>query len=576
MSSTEDRHPWRRRDWVPLAALVLILSAIHVWWLLRFRRGFPLDIDESGYLWFSFVLHDAAREDGIVGLWRGFQSEGYVAPLLPAVTAILEAPAVASEVIPSLAVQLVFLGVLLIASYGIGRHLLDRRAGLLTALLVGTAPAVTDFVRTYHLVIPSTAMYTLATYALLASDRLRRRAWAVTWGVALGLTLLSRSMMLAFVPALVVAAVWMLAMDRGDRRKLVNLVLGLTAFAGTTLLWYATSWHAIVDYLVRAGYGDESSRYGRGLSPGSTEFWAHEVTGAVNGSLYVPLAGALLIAVVLAAAGGLDNRSRSRIPLAARWARCTFRAARSDAIVPVLVVVEGYLALTSSRNDGTGFVVPLLPCLIALAVVAVLRTRWYRVRAAMAATMVLVAVFNVVMKADVASAPSIVRSVQLPVFGPATLTNGQGYLHQHLVNAAAHELGPPTRWLPARDKKWLELYEGVAGYVDSVAARRGRVHLAEVEPLLNASALRLSAYRRGQPSADFGHVDTHGRDTVSAYRRFLRTESPDLLITASREGRQFGNLITQHLVEAAATSLGFERVGALPIPDGRELHLWAA
>lgn len=559
---------------VGLGSLVVALAALHVWWLFRFRNGFAVDIDESGYLWFAFHLHDELNADGLLGVWHGFQREGWVGPLLPTVTALLEVPAAGTRIVPAMVVQLLFFAILLLASYGIGRRLLDQRAGLLTAVVVATLPGVTDFVRTYHLVIPSTAMYALATYALLASQRLRRRAWAVGWGVALGLTLLSRTMMIAFVPALIAAAGWMLIVDRADVRRIANLGLGLLAFAGTSLLWYATSWRLIFDYLLRAGYGDESASYGPGLSRFSTEYWTHELTGAINSSLYLPLAGTLLVALPLAAAGAVAGRSRrSRRPGAiSEWA-C--RAVRSDAVVPAFVVFEGYLALTSTRNAGTGFVVPLLPCLIALGVVAGLSVPWRWARFTFVTALSLVAAFNVVMKADVVAVASEVRTLELPVFGPATLTNGQGYLHQHLANAAGYQLGPPTRWLPERDKAWLELYEEVDTYVDGLPGAGARVRLAAVEPLLNASALRLFAYRGGNSGADLGHVDTKGRDTISAYRRFLGVELPDLLLTTSRDGAQFGAPITQRLVEAAATSLGFELVKRFPIPDGRELRVWS-
>ena len=36
------------------------------------------------------------------------------------------------------------------------------------------------------------------------------------------------------------------------------------------------------------------------------------------------------------------------------------------------------------------------------------------------------------MKADLVATVSRVRTFQFPGFGPATLTDGQGYLHQHL------------------------------------------------------------------------------------------------------------------------------------------------
>jgi hypothetical protein len=243
-------------------------------------------------------------------------------------------------------------------------------------------------------------------------------------------------------------------------------------------------------------------------------------------------------------------------------------------VVPVLVVVEGYLALTSSRNDGTGFVVPVLPCLISLSVVAGLGVPWRSARLGFATALSLVAAFNVVMKADVFAFASQFRVVDVPVFGTATLTNGQGYLHQHLVSAAGYRLGPPTRWLPDHDKAWLQFYDDVAAYVDDLQRPNIRVRLALVAPLLNASALRLAAYRGDYSATDLGYVDTQGQDSVSAYRRFLVEQQPVVLLTTSREAAHFGAPITQRLVEAAATSLGYKLEKRIRMPDGRELRVW--
>jgi len=554
-----------------VGAFVVFLGALHVWWLVRFRQGFPVDIDEAGYLWFAFQLHDALQAEGPVGLVRAFQGEAWVAPLLPGLTALVGVAGGARQIVPSMAIQLVFFALLVLASYGLGRELSGRPAGILTAGVVATVPAVTDFSRTYHLVIPAAATYTFAAYALVASDRLRDRRWALVWGGALGLTVLSRTMMVAFVPALLAAAAWMLIVDRAGRRRVANLGLAMLAFAAVSLVWYAKSWRAVLDYLVSAGYGNESAGYGPGLSPASTEYWAHELLGAMNGSLYLPLTALLLLAFVLAAVAALRDGFRSEQPgVVAHWAR---RAAHSNAVVPAFVVVEGYLALTSSRNDGTGFVVPLLPCLIVLAVVAAFALPWRWVRVALVGTLSVVAAFNVVMKADVVAVASRVRIVELPVVGRATVTNGQGYLHRHLVSAAGYRLDSPTSWLPEGEKRWLGLYQDVAAFVDRVESENVRVRFAVVEPLLNTSAVRLSAYRAGYAETDLGYVDTRGEDTVAAYRRFLRDQRPDVLFTTTREGPQFTPM-TQRFVEAAAASLDFRAVARFPIPDGRTLRAW--
>src|SRR5690242_20428196 len=143
--------------------IVLGLGVVDVWWLRRYRSGYPLDIDESGYLWFSFHLHDASQLH-LTDLVRGFQHEGWVGPLLPTTTAVVAFLGLGKSIVGSLAVQLVFFAILVFSSYGIGTHLRGRRCGAVTALSVAAVPAITDFVRTYHLVIASTAMLTFAVW----------------------------------------------------------------------------------------------------------------------------------------------------------------------------------------------------------------------------------------------------------------------------------------------------------------------------------------------------------------------------------------------------------------------------
>ncbi|HET6583159.1 MAG TPA: hypothetical protein VFG69_06925, partial [Nannocystaceae bacterium] len=443
---------------------------------------------------------------------------------------------------------------------------------VLAALVTGCVPAVLDFVRTYHLVIPSTALYTTAVYALLASRRLRRRDWAAVWGCALGLTLLSRSMMIAFVPALVVAAAWIVLVDRADRRRIANFAVGLAAFAGTALLWYATSWRPILDYLVSFGYGTETP--GTGVDPLALGFWTHELAGAVDVVLYLPLGAALLAAFAVAAATFVDSVRST--PNRAALEQLVSRAARSDAVVPLIVVMEGYLALSSSSNDGTGFVVPLIPSLVALAVVAVLRLPWRPVRGALVVALCGVAAFNMVMKADAVAALSRVRIADVPVYGHVTVANGRGFFHQHLVNEACYELGPPTRWLADTERGWLPLFRDATAHLVGLA-RPGydpRLSIALHEPVVNASSVRLASLRAGFEGGAFEYVDTGGIDTVSAYATFLEQRSPDIVLTASAQGCAFSPRVTQRLVERAVLAHGYQTIDRLPMPDGRELRIW--
>ena len=171
------------------------------------------------------------------------------------------------------------------------------------------------------------------------------------------------------------------------------------------------------------------------------------------------------------------------------------------------------------------------------------------------------------------------REMRLEVWsiteGFKTIANGQGYLHQNLVKAGV-QLGDPTGWLDDRERGWLTLSERVAASLQGIPASEQRVRVAPQEPLLNASALRLGAYRAGYPAATFDYVDTGGRDTVAAYRAMLQSGDARLLVTTDRAGAQFGPTVTSARVEDAAESLGFRRVSTVPVPDGRIVHVWRA
>jgi hypothetical protein len=555
--------------WKGVVALLAALGATDVWWLLRFRQGFPLDIDESGYLQFSFFLHDSLRAQGPHAFWSAFQHEGWAPPLLPGTTAVLELVWGAGRTIPSMAAQLLFLAVLIGATFGLTRRLGGSdEAALLAALVVGTIPAVTDFTRTYHMVISSTAMLTLATYLLVRTDRLRSRSWSIAWGVALGLALLSRTMMLALVPSLLVAGLWMLVADGAVRRRLPNLALAVAAAAGTSLVWYATSWRPITDYLRSAGYGSASSQYGPSSSPFSVHYWTRVAVGAVNSSLYLPLAVLVLLSFAVPLAGLARRR-----PVFGR--RMLGDAARSSAIVPALVVAEGYLALSSTRNAGTGFVVPLLPPLVTLAVIACFKSP-PSLRAGLATAFVIVSVFNFAMKTDVISPISRPSVVTLPLIGQLQVGNGEGYLHQNLAANADYDLGPPTHWLADADKGWSPMYRRLAMSLHALGPPDPSTRLAPDEALLNASALRLAFYRIYHEGGDFGYVDTGGVDTTGSYRALLQRDAPKAVITATGTGKQYGPQLTTALLESALKSRGYVDRLKVPAPDGRSLKVWIA
>ena len=137
-------------------------------------------------------------------------------------------------VLNGFAVLTAFLLMLGIAVYGIAERLAGPRLGALAALVTLTLPGTFAFSREYIFALPVAALLACAVYALLRSDGLRLRRWALACGFALGLMLLARTMTIAYMPGVAVAATLVILMrGPGDLpRRFLNLALLIvTSFA---------------------------------------------------------------------------------------------------------------------------------------------------------------------------------------------------------------------------------------------------------------------------------------------------------------------------------------------------------
>ena len=103
-----------------LVGVVAVLDIIDMWWLGHFRHGYPLDIDESGYMWITFHYADALRTGGLGGLWYAFTHQVSQAPLVP--LAAVPVALLHQSSFTTLYVELGFFSLLVFASYGVARQ----------------------------------------------------------------------------------------------------------------------------------------------------------------------------------------------------------------------------------------------------------------------------------------------------------------------------------------------------------------------------------------------------------------------------------------------------------------------
>jgi hypothetical protein len=559
-----------RRRWGLIAGLAaLLLVAVNLWWVASQRHDYPFDIDEAGYTTWALLEHFALRSEGLGGWWDAILSQAPHAPLLPALTSL--AFLVDNGVLAGFAVLGGFLVLLALAVYGVGERLAGPRLGALAALVTVTAPGAFAFSREYILALPAAAMLACAVYALLRSDGLRLRRWAVACGAALGLMLLARSMTIAFVPGVLAAGAVALAARGGGalRARVVNL--GLLALTGVAVAapWYVPSFDTVADYLTSYGYGAQSHTYGPARSALSWERLHGPFLNMTREDLFLPLAALLVAGLVAVAVAAVRRVRRAPDRRAA-----LLRIGASDPLSVAIVLLAGYAALASTQNEGIGFTFPLTTLSPALAVVA-LRLH---PAAAMPALALLAAVacLNVVSHLGLSADTTRMRKVAVPGLGTVPYVGGVPPAVRHIRRQAP---GPAHRF-DGGDREWLAADRAVVARLTGWADRYGVVPTTAFGShgrILNTNTVQLAAVLERHATIPIVQLRAEPADTTAAYREQLESEElfhPEVLLTVSATRGDFTPLMTQARVEAAARQLGFRRVAATPLPDGRVLRYW--
>jgi 4-amino-4-deoxy-L-arabinose transferase-like glycosyltransferase len=126
----------------------------------------------------------------------------------------------------------IWLGILLLATYRLGRHIASRSVGLLAAALVSLYPLIVALQRDFLLDVALAAMVALSLWLLLRCGSYDRRRRAVALGLALGLGTLIKWPFPFFLGAPFLASLYLVGRRGGwSRPRLLNLGLCL-AIAG--------------------------------------------------------------------------------------------------------------------------------------------------------------------------------------------------------------------------------------------------------------------------------------------------------------------------------------------------------
>jgi hypothetical protein len=211
-----------------VAGAFAILACLVTVWLAIDRR--PPEWDHANHLERALRCAEdlgAGKAEALLG------GSAFYPPLVPCSAGLLQRLGL-SDTAAGGAVMLGFLGLGMASTFLLGRALAGGAAGVVAALLFGTAPFTVFLALRFQLDLPLASLVALALLALLRSDGFRHRGWSLAAGVVLALGLLTKPPFLVFV----LGPLAVVAVQTRDRVARINGLLGLGACAILSLPWY--------------------------------------------------------------------------------------------------------------------------------------------------------------------------------------------------------------------------------------------------------------------------------------------------------------------------------------------------
>lgn len=329
-----------------LGGLLLASAALLIYaWRAQHPSGL-MSIDDSLYAMLAVLDWRALAEHGLGGLVGALTSNDPNAPLVPLLAAPLTARNSMSTA--TVLVQIPFMWLLIVSSNSVYRRVTGPQAAFVATIVTAFLPGILMYSRLVHFAVPLTAVLTAALAALLASRRLTSWKWAMVFGALAGLALLTRTVAVAMVPGLFLAAIVLAVRHSQVRVWIPNLAVAVAAAAVVAGPWYLANFSAVFDRLIGLGVADSS------VLNAHTAPWIMRPAQIVGQDFFIPLSVVGVGVVAIALARWLSRgRATPRTPTAL--------------VVAIAVTVGWYFAsLLSGNNSGTAFTLPLAPLLVAL------------------------------------------------------------------------------------------------------------------------------------------------------------------------------------------------------------------
>lgn len=249
-----------------------------------------------------------------------------------------------------LAANWLFLGILMLAVYEIGRRCAGVSTGIFAALLISLYPMIYGLSRIYLLDLPLTAMVAASIACLFCSEMFRYRAPSIVLGIMLGLGMLTKWTLVIFVLGPLAITAYLVIKE--PKLRLVNFALTGIVAGIIFLPWYLYNFDRLLDFLQIGGF--EAAVLEGDPSRGTWAAWTYYLEALLNNQVLLPLFLLFLVGFVV---------------VLMRW--------RSNVYFLLLLswIVVPYVIFANYDNKDVRYTLPYLPAIALLTSIGIMQLR---------------------------------------------------------------------------------------------------------------------------------------------------------------------------------------------------------
>ena len=179
--------------------------------------------------------------------------------------------------------NILYLIILVLSVYGIGRRIHSKEVGLMAAFIVSVFPIIFGLSRSYWQDFPLTAMVSLSIYLLIRADYFRDRKYSILFGLSIGLGMLTKWTYFVFLAGpflyMFISSLKMNEECHEKRKKpILNAIIAVLFGMAVASFWYIPNGLDIAGKLFGlsvgvTGKGDEATRFqqlGETIGPSGT------------------------------------------------------------------------------------------------------------------------------------------------------------------------------------------------------------------------------------------------------------------------------------------------------------------